>query len=300
MSKTLTKFISTGKSDSHYTMYFHEYSRADLIKFFSDKLDKINKTMKDKYKKNMANDILYRVKSDIESTNFAEPFSYFILANTEDQHFIPFSKEDKELFNDWNLSVNMFDFGDRFKINYLTKLFTTKLNLLVYHFNNKEVTIKNIDHFKTKINEKVNVDRFEDVMNDYSSKYPIYCGVSSYLNKVKPKYLIKGKTVTNNIIIEYYENLIEKENIDRLNREILGNINNEKVNHKFLFGKKEISKGITDMTIKTLYINKKLYNVLRKRLIESDSIGLINFEVVIIIDVKILGNYDGMIAEKYY
>ena len=41
--------------------------------------------------------------------------------------------------------TDMFDFDSRFMINYLTKLFTTNLNLLVYHFNNKDVTIKNVD-----------------------------------------------------------------------------------------------------------------------------------------------------------
>ena len=54
------------------------------------------------------------------------------------------------------------------------------------------------------------------------------------------------------------------------------------------------------MTIKTLYINKKLFKILIKRLIKSDNLGLLNFEVITITSTEILSKYEGMIAEKYY
>ena len=88
----------------------------------------------------------------------------------------------------------MFEFDSRFMINYLEKLFTTKLNILVYHFDNKDVTVKYVDYNKVKVEQKVSVDKFDEI-NKSTNKDTIYCGLSSYLDKNKPNYLIKGKSV---------------------------------------------------------------------------------------------------------
>tara|TARA_B110000908_G_scaffold71121_1_gene85804 strand:- start:3465 stop:4367 length:903 start_codon:yes stop_codon:yes gene_type:complete len=300
MSTTLKNYISSGKSGSHYTIYFNDYSLSNVIKFFSDKLDKINKTMKDSFKKKLANNIIYEIKTNIENGTYNDPFNYFILANEKECNIIPFSSNDIILAKEWNISSNIFEFAERFKINYLLKLFSTELNLLVYHFNNKDVTIKYVDNYKVKIDKKVSIDKFDDICKKNLNKFSIYCGLSSYLDKNKPIHIIKGKSVSNDDIIEYYNRYIEDKNIDRLNRDIIGNISNEKISHKFLFGKFEISNGITNMIIKTLFIEKKLYKTLRKKLADTNSLGLINFEVVTIKDINILKKYDGMLAEKYY
>ena len=247
----------------------------------------------------MANDIIYEIKSSIEDGTYDEPFNYFILANTSDCHMIPFSKDDLKIASTWTISPTMFEFDSRFMINYLEKLFTTKLNILVYHFDNKDVTVKYVDYNKVKVEQKVSVDKFDEI-NKSTNKDTIYCGLSSYLDKNKPNYLIKGKSVTNDDIITYYQNIMEEKNIARLEKDILGNISNEKVNHKFLFGRKEISDGITNMIIKTLYITEKLYKILHKKLEETDSLSLLNFEIIIITNGKVLKQYEGMIAEKYY
>ena len=299
MSKTLKNYRSSGKSDSHYTLYFYKHKVSEVIKFLSDKLDKINKSMKDIYKRKMANDIIYNIKTTIENGNYDEPFSYFILANQEDCNVIPFSKDDLNLVTSWHIPLSYFEFDNKFRINYLEKLFSTQLEILVYHFDNRDVTIKTVDYHKVKIEQKVSVDKFDNVEKP-NNKFSIYCGLSSYLDKNKPENLIKGKSVTNDDIIDYHHKMIEQKNIARLEKEIIGNISNEKVNHKFLFGKKEISEGITNMIIKTLFITEKLFKILKKKLAETDSLSLLNFEIVTISDGKVLKQYEGMIAEKYY
>lgn len=299
MSKTLKNYCSSGKSDSHYTMYFYNYNLSEAIKFLSDKLEKVNKSIKDSYKRKMANDIIYEIKTTIENGTYEEKFNYFILANQKDCHIIPFSEEDLMLASTWNMSPNMFDHDSKFMINYLEKLFSTELNILVYHFNNKEVTIKSVDYNKVKIEQKISVDKFDDI-DKPSNRLSIYCGISSYLEKNKPSYLIKSKTVTNDDIIEYYQQIIEEKNIARLEKDILGNIANEKVNHKFLFGRNEISEGITNMVIKTLYITEKLFRILKKKLAETNSLSLLNFEIITISNGRVLKQFEGMIAEKYY
>lgn len=299
MSKTLKNYRSSGKSDSHYTMYFYNYNLSEAIKFLSDKLEKVNKSIKDSYKRKMANDIIYEIKTTIENGTYEEKFNYFILANQKDCHIIPFSEDDLMLASTWNMSPTMFEHDSKFMINYLEKLFSTELNILVYHFNNKEVTIKSVDYNKVKIEQKISVDKFDDI-DKPSNRLSIYCGISSYLDKNKPPYLIKSKTVTNDDIIEYYQQIIEEKNIARLEKDILGNIANEKVNHKFLFGRNEISEGITNMVIKTLYITEKLFRILKKKLVETDSLSLLNFEIITISNGRVLKQFEGMIAEKYY
>ena len=299
MSKTLKNYRSSGKSDSHYTMYFYNYNLSEAIKFLSDKLEKVNKSIKDSYKRKMANDIIYEIKTTIENGTYEEKFNYFILANQKDCHIIPFSEEDLMLASTWNMSPNMFEHDSKFMINYLEKLFSTELNILVYHFNNKEVTIKSVDYNKVKIEQKISVDKFDDI-DKPSNRLSIYCGISSYLDKNKPSYLIKSKSVTNDDIIEYYQQIIEEKNIARLEKDILGNIANEKVNHKFLFGRNEISEGITNMVIKTLYITEKLFRILKKKLAETNSLSLLNFEIITISNGRVLKQFEGMIAEKYF
>ena len=299
MSQTLKNYRSSGKSDSHYTMYFYNYNLSEAIKFLSDKLEKVNKSIKDSYKRKMANDIIYEIKTTIENGTYEEKFNYFILANQKDCHIIPFSEEDLMLASTWNMSPNMFEHDSKFMINYLEKLFSTELNILVYHFNNKEVTIKSVDYNKVKIEQKISVDKFDDI-DKPSNRLSIYCGISSYLDKNKPSYLIKSKSVTNDDIIEYYQQIIEEKNIARLEKDILGNIANEKVNHKFLFGRNEISEGITNMVIKTLYITEKLFRILKKKLAETDSLSLLNFEIITIYNGRVLKQFEGMIAEKYF
>jgi len=299
MSQTLKNYRSSGKSDSHYTMYFYNYNLSEAIKFLSDKLEKVNKSIKDSYKRKMANDIIYEIKTTIENGTYEEKFNYFILANQKDCHIIPFSEEDLMLASTWNMSPNMFEHDSKFMINYLEKLFSTELNILVYHFNNKEVTIKSVDYNKVKIEQKISVDKFDDI-DKPSNRLSIYCGISSYLDKNKPSYLIKSKSVTNDDIIEYYQQIIEEKNIARLEKDILGNIANEKVNHKFLFGRNEISEGITNMVIKTLYITEKLFRILKKKLAETNSLSLLNFEIITISNGRVLKQFEGMIAEKYF
>tara|TARA_B110000879_G_scaffold146499_1_gene190066 strand:- start:4237 stop:5139 length:903 start_codon:yes stop_codon:yes gene_type:complete len=300
MSNTLKNFRSSGKSNSHYTIYFYNYNLSEVIKLLSDKLEKINKSIKDSYKKKMANDIIYEIITTLENGSYNGRFNYFILANQNNCNIIPFSKNDIQLANTWNMTTSMMEYDNKFMINYLEKLFSTELNLLVYHFNNKKVTIKYVDYHKVKVEKVVSVDKFDDIAKLNSSTFSIYCGLSSYLDKNKPTNLIKGKSVSNDDIIEYYQQIIEDKNIARLEKDILGNICNEKVNHKLLFGRNEISEGITNMVIKTLYITKKLYKVLRKKLEDTNSKSLLNFEIITITNGNVLKKFEGMIAEKYY
>lgn len=299
MSQTLKNYRSSGKSDSHYTMYFYNYNLSEVIKILSDKLEKVNKSIKDSYKRKMANNIIYEIKTTIENGTYEKKFNYFILANQKDCHIIPFSKEDLMLASTWDMAPTMFEHDNKFMINYLEKLFSTELNILVYHFNNKYVTIKSVDYHKVKIQQKISVDKFDNI-DKPSNKLSIYCGISSYLDKNKPSYLIKSKSVTNNDIIEYYQQIIEDKNIARLEKDILGNITNEKVNHKLLFGRNEISEGITTMVIKTLYITEKLFKILKKKLADTNSDSLLNFEIITISNGQVLKQFEGMIAEKYF
>ena len=72
--------------------------------------------------------------------------------------------------------------------------------------------------------------------------------------------------------------LVESKNNIRLERDIIGNLSNEKISHKFLFGKNEISEHISGMTIKTLYIYESIYNKLYQKLCKTGEESLINLK----------------------
>lgn len=300
MSTTLNKYYSSGKSDSHYTMYFFDTTVSDVINFISNKLDFINKSIKDSYKRKMANNIIYQVKCNLESMDETEKFNSFILANEKNVNIIGFSYDDIKITKNWNMKNIMFEFSEKYMIDKITNIFSEKINIMNYHFNNKEIIIKNIDFMKERILEKDNISNFDDIIKNYPSKIIIYSGLSSIIDKVKPSYYIKKNNVMNDIIIDYYNDIIEEINIKRVKTDIINNINNDKVNHKFLFGKKEISDGIMNLSIKTLYIDENIFNKLYNKLEKSDNLGLLNFEIIIFKNSDIIKEYEMMVAEKYY
>lgn len=306
MSNKLENYKSSGKSGSHYTIYLYDYTIEDVLTFFSKKLDFVNKSLKDKFKKKMANDIIFTIKTELENGSWPKKFNYFILANQKGCEFIPFSKSDLKIAEEWRISKMMFDFDSKFKIKYLKKLFSTDINIINFHFDNKKLVVKYVDFMKEKIIEKTTVDQYENIYSKFSKEEVIYTGLSSYLDKIikrepkKKEYLIRKKNVQNDDIIDLHSALVESKNNIRLERDIIGNLSNEKISHKFLFGKKEITEHISGMTIKTLYIYESIYNKLYQKLCKTGEESLINFEVIIFKEKNTLENYGGMIGEKYY
>lgn len=300
MSTTLNNYKSSGKSDSHYTMYFFDTTVNDVITFLGNKLDFINKSIKDNYKRKMANNIIYQVKCNLESMDENEKFNSFILANENNVNIIKFSPEDIVITKEWKMKNIMFEFSEKYMISYLIDIFSTKMNIMNYHFDNKDFIIKMIGFMKEKILEKSNISNYDDISKNYSSKIIIYSGISSMIDKIRPSYYIKKKNVMNEMIIDYYNDIIEEINIERVKNDIINNINNDKVNHKFLFGKKEISEGIMNMTIRTLYIDENIFKKLCNKLEKSDNLGLLNFEIITFKNSDIIKEYDMMVAEKYY
>lgn len=281
-------------------MYFFDTTVNDVITFLGNKLDFINKSIKDNYKRKMANNIIYQVKCNLESMDENEKFNSFILANENNVNIIKFSPEDIVITKEWKMKNIMFEFSEKYMISYLIDIFSTKMNIMNYHFDNKDFIIKMIGFMKEKILEKSNISNYDDISKNYSSKIIIYSGISSMIDKIRPSYYIKKKNVMNEMIIDYYNDIIEEINIERVKNDIINNINNDKVNHKFLFGKKEISEGIMNMTIRTLYIDENIFKKLCSKLEKSDNLGLLNFEIITFKNSDIIKEYDMMVAEKYY
>ena len=174
MSNTLKNYCSSGKSDSHYTMYFYNYDLSEVINFFSDKLEKLNKSIKDSYKRKLANNILYEVKCNLEANQFNNPFNYFILANESECNIIPFSLDDLQLASEWNIPTSMFEYDCKFKINHLIKLFSTNRNIIdncssgnkenIAHLSNRInfITLNNIG--SVSINNQLNTNKVRNFM----------------------------------------------------------------------------------------------------------------------------------------
>lgn len=298
MSKSLNNYYSQGKSDSHYTMYFYNFSKDKLLTFLKDKMEKLNKNIKDNYKRKKANDSIYNLISNIEN-NKIEIFNHIILMNDGKINYIELDTDDLMTLKSWSLNDYFFDYDSEYKIDYLMELFSESLKIINFHFDNNNVSIYKVDKHKKCLIEKIKLSNIEEYLDGFGKDYcKIFSGKSSYLKNKSIENQIKDNSIEN--IINFYEDLIEEENTDNFNKFIVSNLTNEKINHKFIFGKKETMQNIKNSMIETLFIEKEILERLKQKLSQTNNLDLINFKIICFKNKKILKDFDGVVGIKYY
>lgn len=303
MSDKLKQYNSMGKSNSHYTIYIINQERSDFIKYIYDKLDKLNNSIKDTYKRKLANDIIYSLIKYLESSK-TEIFNSIFLVNEKEVIELKLTKKDLRVANEWKINNIYFSYDDHFLIDYLYELFNDETIINVLRLNNKNLKILQINKTKSRtVDEIKNVTQviLSELYIKYKKGYIV--GISSLLKNVNKSFIMLKGNKTNTDILENYRISKIKVNQEFFNDMILSKLSIESEADKFIFGRSEVSKAINDYMIKYLFITPKLYNKLSNSIDNS----FLNFTIYQVSKIEpgdygeqLIKDYGGIVGIKYY
>ena len=291
-----------------YTILVHDHTNEELIDIVKKKLENINKKISNSFKKKLINDKIYSFINYLESAmNRTDKVNSIFLINDKINR-IDMSSSEKSFCKNWNISRFIFEFDEEFKIDYLMELLSIKMVKCVFKFDKSSYSVVHLDSTKSKVVEN-HSSLDEDSITRYINQHKpvaIYglCSILKKLSHLESKNLsVINRHMSNDEILE----LIRVKNIEfnqeLFKTEFLDNVNNPALLDKLIFGKKDISEAINNFLIKKLFINPKLYKVLKEH---ADS-STLNFEIVIVQSLKtgdfgqvLNKNYNGMVGIKYY
>lgn len=294
----------TGKSNSCYSIYIIGMTCDKYVIQLKKKLDKINKSIKDNYKRKQANDIIYSFLNHLESNLKGQMLNCIFLVNHDDIITFNLSEKDLRVASEWNIKEEYFTYDNHFKIDYLYNLFNDESYINVFRMNNKSLKVYQINQTKSRLVDEIKSMNSENLLDMYSKyKLGYIVGVSSFIKKFPEKFkLIKGN-ITNDVILEDYENQIILENQIKLNEMVLAKMSIEEESDKFVFGRNKIVSEIENYMIKYLFITPKLHNLLKNNIDTS----LINFDIFEVKKIEcgdyghiLIRDYGGMVGIKYY
>jgi hypothetical protein len=294
-----------GKLNSLYTILLWGLPMKEQIDLLYKELLKINKFVKDSYKKKKANDVIYTFLKYIENIYDREDIVngiFFIDVNIDE--FI-LTKNEINVCKEWKIDNLILKYNDRFEIDYLDDLLYNLEYTNVIHLNKKILCHLYYNPTKIKQINKIEVSSVEEV-DEYIKLLDngVIHGLSSFIKRINnkswdiySKKLDKDKIL--NIIKTNKALIIHKQ----LEENVLNNLTNPKYNNLFVFGKKKINKAIQNSMLKELYITKKLKNILIKNISKEK----LNFKIYELIRLKknditniFIKNYDGLIGVYYY
>lgn len=292
----------TGKF--YYTILIYGRSVNEVKNKLKDNLDKVNKRMKDVYKKKIINERLFQIINLIDSQFKDNYILNCIILSGKNLNYFTLSNREIELCNKWNINDFYMESSDKFRIKYLKNLFCEDKVKIIFEINSNQISIIELDKVKSRLLNKIKVDNYNEILELIEKKNPkIIHGVGFNIKKIKNKNNVYYKKLCNdeiNNIINKME-VIKSQNI--LKKEVLNQLSNPAFDDKFLFGKKEVQNGILDYMVKKLYITPSLLRQLRNNI----SKDYINFEILEVdsfdsgdIGDHFIKDYDGIIGLKYY
>lgn len=288
----------------YYTLLIYKKSVNEVKNKLKDDLDKVNKRMKDAYKKKIINDRLFQIVNLLDTQFKDNNILNCIILSGRNLNYFTLSNNELELCKKWNLNNFYIESSDKFRIKYLKNLFSEDKVKLIFEINSNQISLIELDKVKSRLLDKIKVENYNEVLDLIEKNNPkIVHGIGSTIKKIKDLSNIYYKKLSSeeiNNIINKME-VINSQNI--LKKEVLNQLSNPAFDDKFLFGKKEVPNGILDYMVKKLYITPSLMRQLRKNI----SKDYINFEILEVdsLESSDIGDnfkkdYDGIIALKYY
>ena len=288
--KKITEMIKyRGKSDSCYSVYWINVSQDKINSQLIEMIDNLNKKIKDSYKRQQANDILYSLRCYIEENYKMDDIINNIFFVNKEVADYKLGKEQLEIAKNWNLPNHYFSYSDRFEVEYFYNLFSNEKIYKVLKIKNKDATVMELTENKSRIILEKNISDIE------ISNFDLICGISSEIKKLDG---IVGNLTNSEILEKIKTNQMLKNHL-QLDL-VLNNLQNPKWENKLVFGKKDISESLKYCLIKTLFCSSKNLAKIKKSI-------TINFEVIIVDKIK-LGdtgdifkkNYDALLGIKYF
>lgn len=288
-----------------YTILTYNKSVSEIINKIKDDLDKVNKRVKDSFKRKIINERLYPLIKLLESSYKGHEILNCIILAGNELHNFELTKDELNICKKWELKEFFITYDDKFKIGYLKNLLSEEKINLIFELNNENLKIIEMDNLKSRIISKNKIENQANFIELCNSQKPkMIHGSGSFIKKIKKSNdNIHLKKLGNNEIIDIINKLEIESSQNILKMEVLDQITNPSFEDKFLFGKKEVGNGILDYTIKKLYITPSLWRQLKK----NTPSEYLNFKVLEVdklesgdIGDKFISDYSGIIALKYY
>ena len=288
-----------GKTNSLITLMVYDTSKDELISYVNKQLDLI-KNIKDSFKRKLINDILYKLKCDIENLLDKIINKIYFVSENEINNF-SLSKNNLKTLREYNKIKIYYKNNDKFDVNYIINLFTDFKFYKVLEIDKKSCSLFEINSTKKKLIEKKKIANQLELEDILDSSINLLHGNSTFLKNLKCNILVFNKYLNDDELLQEIQNIIILDNHSKL-KNLLSNITNPEYDDKIIFGSIETKKYTELSMISKLYIHENIYRKFMNVFKEY-----INFEVYEIkklnhgdISDILKNNYDNCIGELYF
>lgn len=290
------------KNKMLYTFCFYKTNVADVIVYLTNLLDKIN-SMKDNFKRKIANDRVYSLKFYIELMEPSLIINGIYLVDDKNKP-IGFSLEKSqiEILLDFKIPSLQYLCDDIYNIEYIKKLVSSTELVNVISVDGTIGKLIQIDSVKNKYHDSTsNLDALIT-----TNKSELIFGTPNSIQTLQKKYPDKqyfsGKLSNDQI----WKQIIINTNLktqEKLNTEVLTQMTNPDKIDLFVFGRKNVREAILSYAVKKLFVASEIFSKYKINIPGE----CFNFEVIVVDKITpgdygdtLIKNFDGAIAVKYY
>ena len=291
-----------------YTILVHSYNNEELLVTINKKLENINKNINNSYQKKFINDRINSLITHLES-NFKnnDEINAIFLIDTKVNR-IDLSKKDKSFCNQWKISKFIFDYDEKFNIDFLVELLSTKMVNTVFKFDKSNYSVIEMDNTKSRSLESHSSLDEDSITKMIANHKPVILyGINQILKKLSHlennELTVTYQNMSNENVIEIIKIKNIEKNQEMFKEEFLDNLINPLIEDKLVYGKKEIEFAIKNYMIKKLFINPKMLKILK----EKADASILNFVIIVVQSIKhgdygqrLNKDYGGMVGIKYY
>jgi len=297
----LNKFITT-KNKMLYTFCFYKITTDTVLDYLSKLLEKIS-SMKDNFKKNIANERVYGLKSHIEMYNPSELINAIYLIDDKNTvKAFGLEKSHIGVLSDFKIPCSQYWCDEIYNIEYLEKLVSTDQLVNVIYAEGSSGKLIQIDSVKNKHHEMTG--NLENLIT--SNKVELIFGTPNTVQGLQKKYpdrqFFSGKLSNEQVWNQIVSNANLKTQ-SKFNTEVLSQMSHTDKIDLFVFGRKHVRETILAYGVKKLFVTPDIYKKFKTNLPPE----CFNFEVYVVDTVSpgdygdvLIKNYDGVIAVKYF
>ncbi len=297
----LEEYLNT-KNKMLYTFCFYKITGGEIIVFLSNLLDKIS-SMKDAYKRKLANDRVYGLKCLIETMEPSTSVNTVFLVDDKNKSTgFALGKTHIQTLNDFKIPCSQYWCDETYNINHLKKLVTTDELVSVIYVEGSAGKVIQIDSVKNKHNDMTsNLDNLIT-----STKAELIFGTPGTIQALQKKYPDKQYFAGKLSNEQVWNQIVSNANLKtqaKFNTEVLGQMSNTDKIDLFVFGRKNVREAILAYGVKKLFVIPDIYAKYKANLPGE----CFNFEVCVVDTVSpgdygdtLIRNFEGVVAIKYY
>jgi len=297
----LDNYIYT-KNKMLYTFCFYKTHVTDTIIYLANLLDKIN-SMKDNFKRKLANDRVYGLKSYLELMEPTQKINAIYLVDDKNKPMgFSLEKSQIEILSEFKIPCSQYFCDDGYNIEYIQKLVSSTEIVNVISIDGTSGKLIQIDSVKNKHHDSTsNLDTLIS-----TNKAELIFGTPNTIQAFQKKYPDKqyfcGKLSNDQI----WEQIIINTNVktqEKFNTEVLTQMTHPDKIDLFVFGRKNVREAILSYAVKKLFVTSDIFAKYKINIPAE----CFNFDVIIVdkntsgdYGDTLIKNFDGVIAVKYY